>query len=123
MLTSFLAITTFFLILSSPSHHSTTFSHSCDILPLIGHSFIYIKMHATKIFSLLAVLPAAMACLGYTGGVPKATGNVSYKSAYVVKKGQPFDGQWKRYDRGTKCTGQKEGGKHHSSTMAALFLN
>lgn len=68
-------------------------------------------MHAPSFITLLAALPSAMACLGYTGGIPKATGNVSYKSAYVVKKGAPFDGGWKRYDRGVKCSGQKEGGE------------
>lgn len=66
---------------------------------------------ATKIFGLLAVLPSALACLGYTGGVPKATSTKTNSKVIEVKAGQTFDGGWARYDRGSgACSGQAEGG-------------
>ena len=68
-------------------------------------------MHAPSIVTVLAALPAAMACLGSTGGVPKATGSTSLSAPKTLKKGEVFDAGWVRYDRGVKCTGQAEGGK------------
>ncbi|RSM15519.1 putative pectate lyase F [Fusarium ambrosium] len=67
-------------------------------------------MHAPSIVTVLAALPAAMACLGYTGGVPKATGSKSLSAPKTLKKGEVFDAGWVRYDRGVKCSGQAEGG-------------
>jgi hypothetical protein len=69
-------------------------------------------MHAPSIVALLSTLPAAMACLGYTGGVPKATGTKSLGSPRYLKKGEVFDAGWVRYDRGIKCSGQSEGGMY-----------
>ncbi|KAF4816687.1 putative pectate lyase F [Colletotrichum siamense] len=58
---------------------------------------------------LLAAVPA-LACNGYTGGVPKATGTVSSKSYIEIKAGQVYDGKWQRFDRGSgACGGQSEG--------------
>ncbi|RKK95495.1 hypothetical protein BFJ68_g14781 [Fusarium oxysporum] len=68
-------------------------------------------MHASSLLTLLTTLPAAMACLGYTGGVPKATGTKSLSAPQYLKKGQVFDAKWVRYDRGVKCSGQSEGGE------------
>jgi hypothetical protein len=68
-------------------------------------------MHAPSFIALLAAVPSVMACLGYTGGVPKATGSKSLSAPKTLKKGEVFDAQWVRYDRGVKCTGQSEGGK------------
>ena len=67
-------------------------------------------MHAPSIFTVLAALPAAMACLGYEGGVPKPTGTKSLSAPRYLKKGEVFDAKWVRYDRGVKCSGQSEGG-------------
>ncbi|KAF4778209.1 pectate lyase C [Colletotrichum scovillei] len=59
---------------------------------------------------LLAALPGALACNGYTGGVPKATGTVTSKSYIEIKAGQVYDGKWQRFDRGSgACGGQSEG--------------
>ncbi|KAI9150786.1 pectate lyase [Paramyrothecium foliicola] len=66
--------------------------------------------YVAALVSVLAALPSAMACLGYTGGIPKATGTKTLKAPQVIKKGQTFDAKWVRYDRGVKCTGQSEGG-------------
>lgn len=68
-------------------------------------------MHTPSLLPVLAALPAAMACLGYTGGVPKATGSKSLSAPQTLKKGEVFDAGWVRYDRGVKCSGQAEGGK------------
>jgi hypothetical protein len=58
-----------------------------------------------------ALLPAALACNGYTGGVPKAVDTKSNSKVIEVPAGQTFDGQWYRYDRGSgACSGQSEGG-------------
>ncbi|KAF4997244.1 hypothetical protein FDECE_12145 [Fusarium decemcellulare] len=67
-------------------------------------------MHAPSIIAFLAAVPSAMACLGYTGGVPKATGSKSLSSPKTLKKNEVFDAGWVRYDRGVKCNGQAEGG-------------
>jgi pectate lyase len=53
-----------------------------------------------------------MACLGYTGGVPKPTDHISKSKVIEVKAGEVFDGKWAKYDRGSgACKGQNEGGK------------
>lgn len=59
-----------------------------------------------------SLLPSAMACLGYTGGVPKPTDHFSNSKVIEVKAGQVYDGKWAKYDRGSgACKGQNEGGK------------
>jgi len=68
--------------------------------------------------SLTAALPAALACNGYTGGLPTATSTVTSSKVIEVRAGQVYDGQWKKYDRGSgACNGQAEGG------MLALEIN
>lgn len=93
--------------LSSIHSLACFFNHSTNNLI----SSITANMHAPSIVTVLAALPAAMACLGYTGGVPKATGSKSLSAPKTLKKGEVFDAGWVRYDRGVKCTGQAEGGK------------
>lgn len=67
---------------------------------------------AQNLLPILAALPTAFACLGYTGGVPKATGNVSKSSYIEIKAGEVYDGKWQKFDRGSgACTGQSEGGE------------
>lgn len=65
----------------------------------------------TKVGVLAALLPSALACLGYEGGVPKATTTYSNKQYIEVKKGQVYDGKWARFDRGSGACGGGEGGK------------
>lgn len=65
-----------------------------------------------KLVSLMAILPSALACLGYTGGVPKATSTKTNSKVIEIAAGTTFDGGWARYDRGSgACGGQTEGGK------------
>lgn len=67
---------------------------------------------ATVFAAVAALLPAAMACNGHTGGIPKAVGTKTNKAVIEVKAGQVFDGKWNRYDRGSgACGGQGEGSK------------
>lgn len=68
-------------------------------------------MHSAQILSLLAAVPAAMACLGYEGGVPEAVDSRSLSEPQRIKAGETFDAGWVRYDRGVPCTGQSEGGE------------
>lgn len=58
-----------------------------------------------------AIISPAFACLGYTGGLPKATSTVSLKAPRYLKAGEVFDAGWAKYDRGVKCSGQSEGGE------------
>ncbi|KAM0708993.1 hypothetical protein Q7P35_003029 [Cladosporium inversicolor] len=45
---------------------------------------------------------------GFSFPIPASKGSVTYKSAQVIKGS--FDGGFKTYGRGVKCTGQAEGG-------------
>ena len=45
---------------------------------------------------------------GFSFNIPASKGSVTYKSAQVIKG--TFDGGFKTYGRGVKCTGQAEGG-------------
>ena len=66
---------------------------------------------------LLALLPSAMACLAYTGGVPVATSTKTNSKVITVAAGTTYDGGWARYDRGSgACNDQAEGGKITTST-------
>lgn len=65
-----------------------------------------------QIASLLALLPSALACNGYTGGLPTATSSKTISSAITIAAGETFDAGWVKYDRGSgACTEQAEGGK------------
>ena len=69
----------------------------------------------SKLGLVSALLPAALACLGYEGGVPTPTDHVSSSSVIRVEAGEVFDGGWKKYDRGSgACNEQTEGGKFPS---------
>lgn len=76
--------------------------------------YIYVTdfiMHSASLVSLIAALPAAMACLGYEGGLPTPTDSKTLSAPQYIKAGQTFDAGWVKYDRGQSCTGQSEGGK------------
>jgi hypothetical protein len=69
-------------------------------------------LSAAKIASLLALLPSVLACNGYTGGLPTATGTKTNSKVITIAAGQTFDCGWAKYDRGSgACSGQTEGGK------------
>ncbi|RYP02167.1 hypothetical protein DL764_005918 [Monosporascus ibericus] len=75
-------------------------------------------MFSSKLITLLAALPATLACLGYEGGVPKPVDTVHSSKVIEVKAGQVYDGGWKRFDRGSgACNDQAEGG-----SADAVFL-
>ncbi|KXH68744.1 polysaccharide lyase family 3 [Colletotrichum salicis] len=61
--------------------------------------------------ALLGALSTTLACLGYEGGLPKATSNKQISAPIYVKSGEVFDGGWAKYDRNpTSCREQVEGG-------------
>lgn len=63
------------------------------------------------VIALLGALPAASACLGYTGGVPVPTSTKQISAPIYVKAGEVFDAGWAKYDRNpSSCNGQGEGG-------------
>lgn len=70
------------------------------------------QLSLTKLGLAAALVPSALACLGYEGGVPAATATHSNSKVIEVKAGETYDGGWARYDRGSgACNGQEEGGK------------
>jgi hypothetical protein len=66
-------------------------------------------MHSKQIITLLAALPAAMACLGDDSGIPEATGTTSFDAPQRIGAGETFDGEMGRFDRGKPCS-SGEGG-------------
>lgn len=66
---------------------------------------------ALRLGSFLSVVPTALACLGYEGGVPTPTSTKTNSAVIVVAAGTTFDGGWAKYDRGSgACNEQAEGG-------------
>ncbi|TDZ19781.1 putative pectate lyase F [Colletotrichum orbiculare MAFF 240422] len=66
----------------------------------------------TLTLALLSALPSTLACLGWEGGLPKATSTKQISAPIYVKSGQVFDGGWAKYDRSpTSCNEQVEGGE------------
>lgn len=69
-------------------------------------------VYLAKLASLVALLPAALACNAYTGGVPTATSTKTNSKVIEVAAGKVYDGGWARFDRGSgACSEQAEGGK------------
>lgn len=69
-------------------------------------------LYLAKLASLAALVPAALACNAYTGGLPTATSTKTNSKVIEVAAGTIFDGGWARYDRGSgACSEQAEGGK------------
>ncbi|EMR64287.1 hypothetical protein MGN70_007348 [Eutypa lata] len=68
-------------------------------------------MHSTSLLALAAAVPAAMACLGYEGGVPTPTDTKSLSEPQYIAAGETLDAGWVKYDRGVACGGQGEGGE------------
>ncbi|KAI1358550.1 pectate lyase [Xylaria arbuscula] len=64
----------------------------------------------SKLLALTASIPAALACLGYEGGVPTPTGTKTLSSPYRISAGQTFDAGWVKYDRGSGACNDGEGG-------------
>lgn len=60
----------------------------------------------------LAAAPTALACLGWEGGLPVATGNVQLREPIYVRAGEVYDGGWQKFDRNpSTCSDQQEGGE------------
>ena len=69
-------------------------------------------VYLSKLVSLAALLPAALACNAYTGGVPTATSTKTNSKVIEVAAGKVYDGGWARFDRGSgACNEQAEGGE------------
>jgi hypothetical protein len=58
-----------------------------------------------------ALIPAALACLGYEGGVPTPTDEKTISSPITIGAGETFDAGWVKYDRGSGACEDGEGGK------------
>lgn len=68
-------------------------------------------MFKTKVALISTLAPAALACLGYEGGVPVPTAYHTNSAVIVVEAGQVYDAGWAQYDRGWgACHEQEEGG-------------
>lgn len=69
-------------------------------------------MHSSStVYTLLAALPATLACLAQ-GGIPEATDHISLTEPTYIAPGEVFDAQFVRYDRGPgACNEQVEGGE------------
>ncbi|KAF2240180.1 polysaccharide lyase family 3 protein [Trematosphaeria pertusa] len=68
-------------------------------------------MFFASILALAAGLPSALACLGYEGGLPVATGTTTVSAPIEVAAGQVYDGGWRKFQRtGYTCKNQEEGG-------------
>lgn len=65
----------------------------------------------TLALALLGVVPAALACNGWTGGLPVPTDTRRITAPIYVRAGEVYDGHWVKYDRNpTTCRDQQEGG-------------
>lgn len=80
-------------------------------------------MHFSTLATVLATVPSTLACLGYSGGLPKHTGTKTLGAPQYIPRGTTFDAGWVKYDRGVKCTGQAEGGKSHQSLRFSTPTN
>lgn len=58
-----------------------------------------------------AAVPAALACLGYEGGIPKTSGSKSLSEPMYIGAGKTFDANWVKYDRGSGACASGEGGE------------
>ncbi|KAF2682918.1 polysaccharide lyase family 3 protein [Lentithecium fluviatile CBS 122367] len=68
-------------------------------------------MKVSQVASLLAAFPSALACLGYTGGLPTPVGTKTNSKVIEIAAGAVYDGGWYKYDRGSgACNEQAEGG-------------
>lgn len=66
----------------------------------------------TAALLVISAIPATLACLADSSGVPSATDSISYSEPYYIQSGETFDGDFARYDRGSgACNGQSEGGE------------
>ncbi|KAH9878119.1 hypothetical protein J1614_003336 [Plenodomus biglobosus] len=93
-----------------PSASITLTSSTSPPTPPISNLFDIMKF-AGIVAAVSALLPAALACNGHTGGVPKAVGTKTNSKVIEVPAGEVFDGEWYRYDRGSgACSNQAEGG-------------
>lgn len=80
---------------------------------------------AFKLAFAAALLPASLACNGYTGGVPTPTSTKTNSKVIEIATRQTYDGGWARFDQGSgACSGQSEEdtSKHVLPTSILLSL-
>jgi len=65
----------------------------------------------SKLLLTSAFVPAALACLGYEGGLPQHTDHISSDAPIYLEAGEVFDAGWAKYDRGSGACGSGEGGE------------
>ncbi|KAF4973860.1 hypothetical protein FZEAL_9178 [Fusarium zealandicum] len=63
-----------------------------------------------NLFLFASLLPAALACLGYEGGLPKPTSTKTNSKPIQIAAGAVFDAGWAKYDRGSGACNSGEGG-------------
>ncbi|KAH8879542.1 family 3 polysaccharide lyase [Thozetella sp. PMI_491] len=68
-------------------------------------------MNSAGLVSLVAALPAAMACLGYDRDLRTATSTKTLSSPQYIGAREVSNVGWVEYDREVSCTGQSEGGE------------
>lgn len=74
----------------------------------------------TLALALLGAAPTALACLGWTGGLPTPTDTRRISAPIYVRAGEVYDGHWVKYDRNpTTCREDVEGGEF-SCTIPAF---
>jgi pectate lyase len=64
----------------------------------------------SKIALASSIIPVALACLGYEGGLPQHTAHYSNSSPIEIAAGETFDAGWAKYDRGSGACNSGEGG-------------
>ncbi|CAH0050808.1 unnamed protein product [Clonostachys solani] len=58
----------------------------------------------------IGLIPSALACLGWEGGLPTPTSSKSISAPIRIAAGQTFDAGWVKYDRGSGACKDGEGG-------------
>lgn len=84
-------------------------ARSIRLSPRLISSFIFATM-LSKIALASSIIPVALACLGYEGGLPQHTAHYSNSSPIEIAAGETFDAGWAKYDRGSGACSSGEGG-------------
>ncbi|CAH0004291.1 unnamed protein product [Clonostachys byssicola] len=59
---------------------------------------------------LVGLVPTALACLGWEGGLPTPTSSKTISAPITIGAGETFDAGWVKYDRGSGACEDGEGG-------------
>lgn len=66
--------------------------------------------------ALAGLVPTALACLGWEGGLPTPTSSKTISAPITIGAGETFDAGWVKYDRGSGACEDGEGGSYHTSS-------